>query len=125
MLLMSDQAPMDYTRDQIEAEVRRILRDASRGKGPEPWFLTAYQILARFPPEMRTWLIYTHGKPGQGAGQHTSAALHIARIAAKLCGEDNKAYLDTGDLFFDIGTASGPIRAGYELCALFRLPTAD
>ena len=114
---------MVYERDQIEVEVQRILQDAGHGKGPEPWYLTAYQILARFPPEIRTWLIHTYGKPGQGGGQHNSAALYIARLASGLCGEENKAYLDTGDLFFDVKTGGGPISAGYELCALFRLPT--
>lgn len=117
---------MDIDRADIVEAVERVLKDASKGKARhgEPWFLTAYQILARLPEEMRTWMIDKYGRPGRGGGQHNSAALQVARIAARLVGEENKAYLDTGDIFFDVKLADGHVQAGYELCAIFRLPSA-
>mgnify|MGYP000496995576 CR=1 FL=1 len=114
---------MDIERQDIRNEVERVLREASHGKGKEPWFLTAYQILARLPVEMQVWMIETYGQPGKGGGQHNSAALQVARIASSIVGDDNKAYLDTGNLLFDVPAAGDPLRAGYELCAIFRLPS--
>lgn len=33
--------------------------------------------------------------------------------------------LDTADVLFDLGAGEEPVRAGYELCSIFRLPSAS
>lgn len=111
-----------FTRQDLVEQVRHVLEEARRGKGDEPWFVTSYQILARLPRPMRDWLVARHGRPGEGSGHHHSAAQQVAHIAARMVGEENKAYLDSGNVLFDVKLGE-PIRAGFELCAIFRLPS--
>ena len=57
----------DLMPSEIVDDVRRVLEAAHRGRG-SPNFLTAYQILDRLPPAIRTRLISERTRGGEGAG---------------------------------------------------------
>ena len=99
--------------------VADILRNAHSGKGgTRPQFLSAYQILNRFPDNARQELIQRYGEAGKGAGGAYSAVSYISSIARSLEGIEI-VYLDTDGVSFNVGSAS--VTPGYTLCGLYRL----
>lgn len=75
-------------------DIRVVLREAAKGKGPEPHFVTAYQILDRLPVQRRDELVATYGGFGRGAGTNFGAASALAD-ALKNMGDVETSYLDT------------------------------
>lgn len=107
--------------DEIARKVEEVLRMASTGKGSQRGFLTAYQILNRLPAAARDRLTAEYGsRSGKDAGRPFGPASRVAQVAADLPGVEQR-YLDTAGLQFNVGQPD-EIEAGYNLCALFRLP---
>lgn len=104
-------------------EIRAVLANAARGKGPRPHFLTSYQILNRLPQSMRLQLISEHGSPGAGAQTHHSAVSVVAGCLQKMGGEIERMYLDARGVTFDVEGA--PVFAGYPVVGLYRLREVD
>lgn len=102
----------------LEAEIVRVLKAASSGKGISPGFLTAYQILNGLPVLLQEQLRDEYGLSGKHAGRHFSPASRVAQVAASLTGVE-KGYLDTRGLQFAVPD-SGDVPAGFDLCAIFR-----
>jgi len=98
----------------------RVLKGASKGKGQDSWYLSAYQILMRLDDPIRQSLIAEYGVAGgKGAGRHYSAATHVARAANRI-DSVHKVYLDTRGIEFHVADPDDTDEAGYPLCALFR-----
>ncbi|HEY3320082.1 MAG TPA: hypothetical protein VGP72_06435 [Planctomycetota bacterium] len=106
--------PMD-----IVNEVQQVLAQSARGKGIEPSFVTAYQILERLPPAIRQRLKDERGRGGAGTGVYYSAPSVVAEAAAKVPGVII-GYLDTGGLKLVIGEEQ--VEAGNVLCGIYRVP---
>lgn len=100
-------------------DVRGVLEHARAGKGTERHYLTAYQILAALPSQVRDTLIQQRGLPGAGAGVHYSAASLVSDAAEQVPGVQ-KAYLDSRYLSFEVDQRT--VAAGYGVCGLYRLP---
>jgi hypothetical protein len=111
---MSNLMPRDILDD-----VRAVLERASKGRGSERHYLTAYQILAELPSALRDTLIQQRGLPGVGAGVHYSAASLVSDAAEQLAGIE-KAYLDSRHTSFQID--QHVVAAGYGVSGLYRLP---
>jgi hypothetical protein len=105
---------------ELATPITDVLTSASTGKGTDRGFLTAYQILRRLPGSLQARLASEYGDSGKEAGQPFGPASRVAQVAAGLAGVE-KRYLDTGDLQFDVGQTQD-VEAGYNLCAIFRLP---
>jgi 2-keto-4-pentenoate hydratase/2-oxohepta-3-ene-1,7-dioic acid hydratase in catechol pathway len=106
---------MTVSRDELVVAVRDVLEAAATGKGTEPAYLTAYQILNRVPAAVRDALVAEYGGPGRGSGQNFSAASRIGQIAADV-GE--QAYLDTGGVAFEVNGET--VAPGYQIVSVFR-----
>jgi hypothetical protein len=102
----------------IRDEVRDVLARASRGKGDETTFLTAYQILARLPEAIRARLIDERQLGGKGTGVHYAAASVVSDAAEQIQGVEVR-YLDTRQL--TIHVAGQLVEPGYQVCGLYRL----
>lgn len=111
---MSNLMPAD-----IIDEVRKVLEHAKSGKGTERHYLTAYQILAALPPQIRDAVIQQRGLPGVGAGVHYSAASLVSDTAEQVPGVE-KAYIDSRHMSFQIDHRA--VAAGYGVSGLYRLP---
>lgn len=109
-----------FSATDIVDDVREVLRGSCRGKGDEPCFLTAYQILNRLDAGIARQLILERGLSGKGAGRSYSAASLVADAAEVLSkrGEVAIAYLDCGGISVRMDT--GLIEPGYEVCGLYR-----
>ncbi|MDC3956241.1 hypothetical protein KEG38_20435 [Polyangium jinanense] len=105
--------------NELLDEIRAVLANAAKGKGPVPQFLTSFQILNRLPATTREWLITEYGRPGEGAKAHFAAASAIAASLKKLGGEVDVMYIDARGVSFDVGGEQ--VRSGYPLCGLYRL----
>jgi hypothetical protein len=103
---------------EIIQTIRRVLAQAAKGKGQYPQYMTAYQILDRFPMAMRTTLIEQYGKSGAEVGNWSSAAKHIANLLKGMGGIE-VSYFDTRGVNFRIGGEER--RAGYKVCGLYRI----
>jgi hypothetical protein len=97
-----------------------VLMNASTGKGTDRGFLTGYQILKRLSQPLQEQLRAAYGDAGTHGGQPFGAATRVSQVAAAIQGVEQR-YLDTRGLQFDVGQ-SEDVSAGFELCALFRLP---
>ena len=107
----------------IVKDVADILFKASPGKGTEPGFLTAYQILSKLKPAIKNTLIQQRGRSGKGSG-HQFAAASVVAMAVQLL---NKAYpnkyiieyLDTSGI--KITSSNGKtIVPSFSLCGIYR-----
>ncbi|HEY2412165.1 MAG TPA: hypothetical protein VGI40_07985 [Pirellulaceae bacterium] len=68
----------------ILSEVETVLKNARTGKGTEPAFLTAFQILERLPSQLRDQLIQERGLGGKGTGVAYAAPSVVSDAAEKL-----------------------------------------
>jgi hypothetical protein len=104
----------------IVDDVRHVLLSAARGKGTTPNYLTAYQILARLPAELRARLIAERGRGGRGEGTHF-AATGVVMHALRSMDDVDVVYLDTGGLQLIIDGEA--VEAGNRVCGLYRVRT--
>jgi hypothetical protein len=102
----------------IANDVRAVLLNARTGTGTQHHYLTAFQILARLPDDLRAQIIAERGFPGQGTGKHYNSASLVSDSAESIGGIE-KTYMDTGGLEFYVD--GKPIVAGYGVCGLYRL----
>ena len=102
----------------LEPDVVRVLREAAVGRGNEPGFLTAYQILKRLPEKLQSELQAAYGLSGKEAGVNFGGASRVAQVADEAAIVE-KRYLDTRGLQFDAGQGTD-VEAGFSLCAIFR-----
>lgn len=95
--------------------------DGRRGQGTAPNYLTAYQILARLPGDLRAVLIAERGRGGRGHGTHYAAPSIVMTALRSLTrlGEVEVAYLDTGGLQLLIDDER--VGAGNRVCGLYRI----
>jgi hypothetical protein len=126
---------MSYDVDEVVTDIIRVLQQANPGKSkpPRAGFLTAYQILDKLRDDLRRALIEAHGPSGKGAGEHHSAAKHLAislirRVNTIETGAIEKVGLDTSGLHFKVSDnyddeddEDDEVAAGYGLCTLYRL----
>ncbi|KYF90510.1 hypothetical protein BE20_08190 [Sorangium cellulosum] len=107
-------------RSLLEPLVREVLETAHRGRGQQPHYLTAYQIVERLREPARSELITKYGRGGKRAGSADTASSIISQVLAnELSAEVDVAYLDTRDVWFSI--ADELVEAGYPVVALYRL----
>ena len=104
--------------DIVDA-VEAILREAAKGKGDRPNFLTSYQILDRLPQPTRDRLIQERGIGGEGAGAPFTAPSLISQAAAMLGDRVVIDYIDNRGLLFEV--AGQQCRGGVWVCAIYRL----
>lgn len=104
---------------EICQDVETVLRKASKGKGTEPQFLTAYQILDRLPQAIRDRLVNERTLGGRGAGVRYSAASVVSDAAEDVKGVQI-AYVDTKGLLLEV--AGQQVNPGNRLCGMYRLP---
>ena len=104
---------------EIVQDVRKVLETARKGKGSDPQFLTAYQILNRLPQETRGRLITERSMPGKGAGVHQAAASVVMHAIRQIGSEVDVEYFDNSGISFEV--AGERITAGYPVCGLYRL----
>ena len=109
---------MTVPTERIAEAIRTELSNAARGKGTRPHFLTAYQLLDRFPPELQKELIDAYGAPGQGAGKHYTAASRVAGVVRDLPDVEVE-YLDARGLLFD--QEEDEVRSGYPVIGIYRM----
>jgi hypothetical protein len=104
---------------EIVNEVRAVLAAAAPGKGTQPSFLTAYQILERLDVALRTRLIQERTHGGKGAGVGYSAPSVVADAAQMVPGVV-VGFLDTAGL--GISVDGQPVKPSYSVCGIYRLP---
>jgi len=104
----------------LRPTVEAILRRVPTGKGPGRKFVTAYQILARFPKRLRERLIAERERPGRGAGVYFAAATLVAKTALSLPDIDWH-YMDPRGVQFLLAGGK-PLKASGVVCGLFRIP---
>jgi hypothetical protein len=102
----------------IRDEVRDVLAKASRGKGDERKFLTAYQILAGLPKATRERLIAERKLGGKGTGVRYSAASAVSDAAEQIQGVEVH-YIDTRQLTIHVDGQL--VEPGNKVCGLYRL----
>ncbi len=108
----------------LRQEIVAVLQRAKTGKGREPAYLTAYQILSQLPRGTRQWLEATYCPGGRGGGKHYSAATHVARSTARL-DEIQICWIDTTGLEFSLPRQKKDVEPSFQVCALFRLDPAE
>jgi Fe-S oxidoreductase len=107
--------------NDVVDDVRSVLREANRGKGPTPNFLTSYQILDRLPEAIRDRLIRERTLGGRGAGVSYSAASVVSDAAEMLRTEGIEiVYLDSAGISMSV--AGQAVQPGAAVCGAFRLP---
>jgi hypothetical protein len=89
---------MTFDRDALVTSILDVLASASKGRGPLPHYLTAYQIFHRLPDALRDALVAEYGEPGRGAGKHFTAVSRIAQVARDVAEYD---FLDSQGLTFE------------------------
>lgn len=102
----------------IISEVREVLENAFCGKGKQPCYLTAYQILDRLPRYIGERLILERGLGGRGNGTHYSAASVVSN-AAEMIGNVETVFLDTEGIRLRIGEQD--VAPGSRSCGLYRI----
>jgi len=105
--------------DTLRDEILHVLETTKTGKGTQPGFVTAYQILTRLPKPTYDALIAKYKLPGKGAKTYYAAASRVATKldAMKLVVE--KAYFDPAGVKFDVGNETFR-DAGYPFVAIYR-----
>jgi len=105
--------------DQLVQEVRRVLLNATDGKGTAPGFLTAFQILDRLPQELRDGLIRQRGGVGAGSGASYSPTKDIANAIKALGNEVEPLYMDARGITFKVGDET--VSPGYGMISIYRI----
>ena len=108
---------MAHMNEELTTAVKSVLQDAHRGKGREPHYLTAYQILSRLPTRVRSALVNEYGEPGRGAGRHFTAVSRVAQIAREIAEYD---YLDARGLAFEFDEGAD-LSPGHPVIGIYRL----
>lgn len=108
---------MPIAHNELATPILDILARASRGKGPRPHYLTAYQILLRLPDAVRQALIAEYGEPGRGAGKNFTAVSRVAQVARDVAEYD---YMDARGLSFEFDEGEEGIEAGFPVIGLYR-----
>ena len=106
-------------KDIVDA-VREVLINANRGKGTDPSFLTAYQILNRLSEPTRRQLMQERTGAGKGTGVYYGAA-SVVSDAAEMLAKQRLAqisYFDCGGI--EIRLADQDIVPGNGICGLYR-----
>jgi hypothetical protein len=116
----------NFSREDIDTEISKVLAGAHKGKGDRPKSLTAYQVLNKIPDEMAKELEEKYGGSGKAAGTWFGAASYIAhRLLAMYRAKTVKIrYIDTDGMSFDVKGVT--VRSGYPCCAIYQaaLPVA-
>ncbi len=104
----------------LKIEISVALQSARTGKGVDPHFLTAYQILQKIPGPIRKALIDTQRTDtvGKGAGEYSTAASAIGKIAGRIQGVDCSAYIVTTGMWFRFGKTH--VQAGNGVARIYR-----
>jgi len=102
----------------VKNEVAEVLRNAAQADGNRPYFLTAYQILARLPKEIQQRLIQERTVGGRGAGVSYAAPSVVADAAAMLPDIEIE-YID--NIGMQIEAAGQFLTPGFEVCGIYRL----
>jgi len=102
-------------------EVTDVLARAAVGRGRQPRYMTAYQILQRLDPPLRVQLIRQYGTSGKGAGHYYGAATSVAKSAQMLekRGAVRIDYIDTHGI--EVGRKGRTVEPGYSVCGIYRL----
>lgn len=110
---------MSLMPSEIVDEVRDVLQNANRGKGTQPTFLTAYQILERLPKPIKDRLNQERTGAGKGTGVYYGAASVVSDAAEVLerRGLVEVAYLDCSGIEIK-GTQ--PVVPSFGVCGLYR-----
>jgi len=101
-------------------QVRDVLLEAASGKGPNPHYLTAHQILDRLPTAIRDQIIAERGMPGRGGGPW--GASQVVSDAAQMLersGDVDIDFLDTRGVTLSVAEQS--ITPGNQVCGLYRM----
>ena len=108
----------------IVEEVEEILNNAARGKGPDHWFLTAYQILNRLRRPTRDRLILERKRGGKGGGVYFGAASVVAKAVLMIKKRKPQrvdiGYLDTRGLIISDSKSRHPVVPSFQLCGIYR-----
>ena len=121
VLTARDMDPSIAPMADLTDDIRIVLGEAAKGKGPEPHFVTAHQILDRLPRQRREELVATYGGFGRGAGTNFGAASALAD-ALKSMADVETSYLDTKGVSF--GVEGAIVAAGYAVVGIDRLRRA-
>jgi hypothetical protein len=111
----------DFT--SLSIAITDVLRKADHGRlsngrsGPNPHFLTAYQILRRLPDDVRQALIEQYGEPGRGSGRHFTSVSRIAQVARDIADYD---YMDAKELAFEYDDDEALVDGGNRVIGLYR-----
>lgn len=109
---------MPISSDKLPPAILGVLTEAAKGRGTDPHYLTAYQILNRLPAALRQALEAEYGPSGKGAGHNHSAAAHLGKLAKSLPGVES-SYMDARGLSFEI--ADTETSSGYPVIGIYRL----
>lgn len=105
----------------IKDEVRIVLEGThidTGGRGRS--FLTAYQILERLPPLLRSQLLEERGIPGSGAGRYYAAASVVSDAAEMLKPNIEIRFLDKSSIKIILENGTD-IEPGNPNVGLYRL----
>ena len=104
----------------ILAEVYRVIASASTGKGSEPNWITAYQVLARLDANTQQQLEQERGPAGSGAGHYYGAASVVADACEMLAnrGQVEISYLDARGLRMPY--RGRDVEPGNPVCGIYR-----
>lgn len=116
--MTGETSTMASDHEELSAAIKRVLASAAKGKGQEPHYLTAYQILRRLPTPLQQLLINEYGEPGKGAGRNFSAVSRIAQVARAVA--DETAQLDAHELSFEYADGEQPVEGGNRVVGLYR-----
>jgi hypothetical protein len=105
----------------ILIEVEDVLARASYGKGRIPTFMTAYQILERLDPPLRSRLIQQYGPAGLGAGKYFGAASCVASAGQMLKRRNiaRIAYMDTMGIE-TTGRGGQRTKPSFSVCGIYQ-----
>ncbi|MFI5298906.1 MAG: hypothetical protein ACHREM_12480 [Polyangiales bacterium] len=118
-------------REVLLGESLDILREAASGRGPDPHYVTSYQVIARLPPRVRDELIRREGDSGAGVGWYSSAAAVVGGLLAERQSIDvDFEWFDARDARFRREKGAPDImenllKAGSDVIGLYRIKRAD
>jgi hypothetical protein len=109
---------MTISDSQLAPAILDVLAHTDTGKGRDPHYLTAYQILRRLPDTLRAELIAAYGEPGKGNGRHFTAVSRVAQVARSVAEYE---YLDAQGLTFEFGEGEDDdALSGYPVIGVYR-----
>ncbi len=110
------------TASQLLPAVRAVLSNAAKERG-EYTFLTAHQILAELPRDVREKLIAEYGPAGGGVGNRYGASGPVAAVGVMLERSDEVeiTFLDARRVRFDVPEQEGLVSPSGPTLGLYRL----